>query len=334
MVSDAAAFKGGFMRALLLAAALIPMLTSCATVTPPPPRSDQPNADVAGQWTGRWVGTGLFESPRNEDVRLDLVQQGDLARGRLVFDGAIAAESISWPVRQQGLSGIRVFGTISGPYMELTHDSDRRLFTANMTVVGDQMVGDVQGSAPNVRLILTRMRAAAPQAAQVTPPPPPPPVAVEPPPPPSPPPPVVAVEPPPPPPPAEEEPKKEEPPARSRIEEFIGIPQLRPVYFGFDQATISPEFADVLEANVAWLKDNDDMLVLVEGHADERGTSEYNLALGERRAKAVAEYLASLGVDTDRISTISYGKERPVCTESTEPCHSQNRRAALKVKSR
>jgi peptidoglycan-associated lipoprotein len=320
------------MRALLVAA-LIPILTSCATVTTPPQRSDQPPADVAGQWIGRWIGTGLFESPRNEDVKLDLIQKGDVGKGHLVFDGAIAAESIAWPVRQQGLSGIRVFATISGPYVQITHEVDRRLFTADLVVAGDEMVGDVQGPQPTVRLRFTRVRAATPPVAQVTPPaPPPPPPAVETPPPP-PPPPVAAAEPPPPPPPAEE-PKKEEPPARPRIEDFIAVPQLRPVYFGFDKATISNEFADVLSANAAWLKDNDDMLVLVEGHADERGTSEYNLALGERRAKAVAEYLASLGVARDRISTISYGKERPVCTENTEACHSQNRRSALKVKSR
>jgi peptidoglycan-associated lipoprotein len=318
------------MRALLVAA-LIPILTSCATVTPPPPRSDQAAADVAGQWIGRWIGTGLFESPRNEDVKLDLIQQGELGQGRLVLDGAIAAESIAWPVRQQGLSGIRVYATISGPYVQITHEVDRRLFTANMTVVGDQMIGDVQGSPPNVRLLLTRVRPAAPKVAEVTPPPPPPP-PVEQAPPLAPPPPPVAVAEPPPPPPAEE-PKKEEP-ARQRIDEFIEVAQLRSVYFGFDKAVISAEAADALTANVGWLKDNDDMLVLVEGHADERGTTEYNLVLGERRAKAIAEYLASFGIARDRISIISYGKERPVCTENTEPCYTQNRRGVFKVKSR
>ena len=319
------------MRALLVAA-LIPILTSCATVTPPPPRSDQAPVDVAGQWTGQWIGTGLFDSPRNEDVRLDLVQQGDLAHGRLIFDGAIAAESVAWPVRQQGLSGIRVFATVSGPYVQITHELDRRLFTANMTVVGDEMVGDIQGSSPNVRLVLTRVRPAPPKVAQVTPAPPPPPTVEQTPPPAPPPPPVASAEPTPPP--AAEEPKKEEPPARQRIEDFIEVAQLRAVYFGFDKAIISAEAAEILTANSAWLKDNDDMLLLVEGHADERGTTEYNLVLGERRAKAVAEYLASLGIAKDRISTISYGKERPVCSENTEACYTQNRRAVFKVKSR
>jgi peptidoglycan-associated lipoprotein len=318
------------MRALLLAA-LIAILTACTTATPSAPRSDQPAADVAGQWTGRWIGTGLFESPRNEDVKLDLVQQGDLGHGRLVLDGAIAAESIAWAVRQQGLSGIRVNADISGPYVRLTHEADRRLFTADMTVVGDQMIGDVQGSPPNVRLLLTRVRAVTPQAAQVTPPAPPPPPVAEAPAPPPPPPPVVASAPPPPP---AEEPKKDDQPARPRIDEFIEVTQLRPVYFGFDKAVITAEAADVLTANIAWLKDNDDMLALIEGHADERGTTEYNLVLGERRARAIAEYLASFGIAKDRISTISYGEERQVCTEKTEACYSQNRRGVFKVKSR
>jgi peptidoglycan-associated lipoprotein len=315
---------------------LIPILTSCATAAPSRARSDQPPADVAGQWTGRWIGTGLFESPRNEDVKLDLSQQGELGHGRLVLDGAIAAESIAWPVRQQGLSGIRVNADISGPYVRLTHDVDRRLFTADLTVVGDQMIGDVLGSPPNVRLLLTRVRVVTPQTAQVTPPPPPPPPpVVETPAPPPPPPPVAAAEPPPAPPaPPAEEPKKDESPARPRIDEFIEVTQLRPVYFGFDKAVITAEAADVLTANIAWLKDNDDMLVLVEGHADERGTTEYNLVLGERRARAIAEYLASFGIEKDRISTISYGEEQQVCTEKTEACYTQNRRGVFKVKSR
>jgi peptidoglycan-associated lipoprotein len=70
---------------------------------------------------------------------------------------------------------------------------------------------------------------------------------------------------------------------------------------------------------------------LIEGHCDERGTSEYNLALGDRRANAAREYLASLGIDASRIRTVSYGKERPFCTASTEECWQQNRRAHLLI---
>ena len=75
-------------------------------------------------------------------------------------------------------------------------------------------------------------------------------------------------------------------------------------------------------------------MVTIEGHADERGTNEYNLALGERRANAVSDYLGSLGVAGDRLRTISYGEERPVCTESDESCWSQNRRAHMVITGR
>jgi peptidoglycan-associated lipoprotein len=73
------------------------------------------------------------------------------------------------------------------------------------------------------------------------------------------------------------------------------------------------------------------MQILIEGHCDERGTNEYNLALGERRANAAKDYLASLGVDAARVKTVSYGKERPVCTEATESCWAKNRRAHLVI---
>ena len=77
------------------------------------------------------------------------------------------------------------------------------------------------------------------------------------------------------------------------------------------------------------MKGNAQLSVTIEGHADARGTSEYNLALGERRANAVRDYVTSLGVPANRLRTISYGKERPVCTEDTESCWSQNRRAHM-----
>ena len=83
-----------------------------------------------------------------------------------------------------------------------------------------------------------------------------------------------------------------------------------------------------LEAEVNdWLKANARVKVTLEGHCDERGTSEYNLALGDRRANAAREYLASLGIDGSRIRTVSYGKERPFCTQSNESCWQENRRA-------
>jgi len=83
---------------------------------------------------------------------------------------------------------------------------------------------------------------------------------------------------------------------------------------------------------VRWLQANADALVIVEGHCDERGTEAYNLALGERRARSVRDYLVTRGIAADRISTISYGEDRPVCREANEACWSQNRRAAFVVK--
>jgi peptidoglycan-associated lipoprotein len=112
------------------------------------------------------------------------------------------------------------------------------------------------------------------------------------------------------------------------------MPDLRDIYFDFDKYDIRPGDAKVLDANAAWLKSRDNYLVLIEGHCDERGTNEYNLALGERRAKAAMNYLVSQGVQASRITIISYGKERPVCTEHTEDCWAKNRRSHFLTKSR
>jgi peptidoglycan-associated lipoprotein len=90
----------------------------------------------------------------------------------------------------------------------------------------------------------------------------------------------------------------------------------------------------VLEASAAYLKANPGLLVLIEGHCDERGTAEYNLALGERRAKAAMNYLVAHGIPADRITQISYGKERPVCTEKKEACWAKNRRDHFLTKPR
>ena len=116
--------------------------------------------------------------------------------------------------------------------------------------------------------------------------------------------------------------------------EFMAVAALKEVYFDFDKYDIRPEDAKTLDANATWLKSNGDNLVLIEGHCDERGTNEYNLALGERRAKATMNYLVSQGIQANRITIISYGEERPVCTEKTEACWAKNRRANFLVKPR
>jgi peptidoglycan-associated lipoprotein len=111
-------------------------------------------------------------------------------------------------------------------------------------------------------------------------------------------------------------------------EELDKMGLLGDVHFDFDKADIREAERAVLSKNADVLKKYDFIRqVTVEGHCDERGTVEYNLALGERRAKAAVDYLVSLGVAADRLKTVSYGKEVPVCTQSNEECWQQNRRA-------
>ncbi len=118
-----------------------------------------------------------------------------------------------------------------------------------------------------------------------------------------------------------------------RPSEFRETENLKDVFFDFDKYDIRPGDAKVLDTNAAWLKTNNS-LVLIEGHCDERGTNEYNLALGERRAKATMNYLVGQGVQANRITIISYGKERPICTEHNEACWAKNRRSHFLVKAR
>jgi peptidoglycan-associated lipoprotein len=106
------------------------------------------------------------------------------------------------------------------------------------------------------------------------------------------------------------------------------------VYFAYDESTLSDRAREQLARNADILRGAPQLVLVIEGHADERGTNEYNLALGERRANAARSYLESLGVGGDRLRTLSYGEERPVCTESTEGCWEQNRRAHMVVTGR
>ena len=99
------------------------------------------------------------------------------------------------------------------------------------------------------------------------------------------------------------------------------------VYFTVDQSAVDDSARVVLAAQAEWLAQNADYNVTIEGHADEQGTREYNLALGARRANAAREYLVSMGVSADRIQTVSYGKERPAELCSAESCYAMNRRA-------
>mgnify|MGYP001816440217 FL=1 len=103
------------------------------------------------------------------------------------------------------------------------------------------------------------------------------------------------------------------------------------VLFAVDQATVGPEAQAVLDQQAVWLMQNGDYRALIEGHADEQGTRDYNLALGARRASAVQNYLISRGVAPGRLQTISYGKERPLEICSDESCYSQNRRSVTVI---
>jgi peptidoglycan-associated lipoprotein len=116
------------------------------------------------------------------------------------------------------------------------------------------------------------------------------------------------------------------------VKDFVANPQLKDIRFDFDRYEIRAEDAEILDANAESLKANPKMQILIEGHTDQRGTTEYNMALADRRAKASMNYLVSRGVRANRITVISYGKERPVCGKASEDCWSQNRRAHFMVK--
>ena len=107
---------------------------------------------------------------------------------------------------------------------------------------------------------------------------------------------------------------------------------LQDVFFGYDSWTIIDSGKQALGADAQWLKANGGKALTIEGHCDERGTSAYNLVLGEKRAKAARNYLVELGVGANRLSVVSYGKERPSCNEHAESCYQQNRRGHLVLK--
>ena len=150
------------------------------------------------------------------------------------------------------------------------------------------------------------------------PPPPPPAAAAAPP----------APPPPPPPAPAAATPalSEEEIFARKSLEELNAEKPLTDAYFDLDQATLKDDGRTAVQKNADWMRKWGSTKVTVEGHCDSRGTTEYNLALGELRAQAVKDYLTSLGIGADRVLTVSKGKESPFCTEENEGCWSQNRR--------
>jgi len=104
------------------------------------------------------------------------------------------------------------------------------------------------------------------------------------------------------------------------------------IYFAFDQSNLDAAARAILDANAEWLASNPGSSITIEGNCDERGTREYNLALGQRRSDSVRDYLVSSSVDASRIDTISFGEERPACTDTGEACWAQNRRADIVIR--
>ena len=130
---------------------------------------------------------------------------------------------------------------------------------------------------------------------------------------------------PPPPPPPPPTPPKEPPVDMSALFRQ----NVKDIYFDFDKSDIKPDMVSVLQSNAAFFKAHQDIRFTIAGNCDERGSAEYNLGLGDRRANAAKEYLVSQGVAANRIMTVSYGKERPVCRDANEDCYMRNRHDAF-----
>ena len=132
--------------------------------------------------------------------------------------------------------------------------------------------------------------------------------------------------------PVAEEPEPEPEPEKEVVPMMVpAVVMQEDIYFDFDKSTLTPAAQDSLLRKAEWLRENPDATVTIEGHCDERGTNEYNLALGDRRAESAKAFLADLGIDPARLTTISYGEERPVDPRSTEEAWAKNRRAHFVV---
>lgn len=114
-------------------------------------------------------------------------------------------------------------------------------------------------------------------------------------------------------------------------ERALALSALADIFFDFGQWTIRPAETSLFEKNIAWMNTHMDTKIEIEGHADSRGTNEYNLILGEKRAHAVQEYLVQLGIDQSRLLVVSYGEERPFCNREDEACYQENRRVHFRA---
>ena len=122
------------------------------------------------------------------------------------------------------------------------------------------------------------------------------------------------------------------PPATEKDIDTLWMETVKPIYFDYDKSDIRDDQKAALEADGRFFQAHSDAQVSIEGNCDERGSAEYNLGLGDRRANSIKEFLVAMGISADRLHTISYGKEKPTCTESNESCWQQNRRGDLKHK--
>lgn len=116
--------------------------------------------------------------------------------------------------------------------------------------------------------------------------------------------------------------------------EFAAMHELQPIHFPYDAYQLEEEARGTLRKNAGYLKEHPDLEVLVAGHCDERGTTEYNIALGQKRAKEVREYYIRLGIPGKAVATISYGEEKPACDQPSEACWAQNRRTETLIRAR
>ena len=184
------------------------------------------------------------------------------------------------------------------------------------------MIPSFRSGAVALMVFALAAGACGPKTVKPAAPPPPPPVESKPTPPPTPP----APAPPPPAAPTADKPLTEaELFAKMTPDDLTKSGVLKPVYFSYDEVTLTEEARGILQKNADYLKKWPTTKVVVEGHADSRGTNEYNLALGDRRADSVRDYIVGLGIPTDRVTTVSKGEEQPFCKEETESCWQQNR---------
>lgn len=121
--------------------------------------------------------------------------------------------------------------------------------------------------------------------------------------------------------------------ASIRSKQFGDAPELKSVGFDYDMYSLDDAARSTLRGNAQYLKEHPDLEILVEGHCDERGTAEYNLALSQKRAKAVRDYYITLGVSGKAVGTLAFGEEQPLCKDATEDCWNRNRRAPTKIRS-